>query len=114
MKVSFNSESLKKLGHYIERNAYLRQIDLSWNELSCVQYPPILQAMAENQNLTEINLSHNQIYDARRFLSKRRQDDFEKNTIERLQAILADNQFLMHLFLNQCGLSLRIVEALIP
>ena len=94
MKVSLNSESLKKLSRFIERNAYLRQIDLSWNELSCVQYPPILQAMAENQNLTEINLSHNQMYDARRFQNKQRQEDFEDQTIEALQEILANNQFL--------------------
>lgn len=50
--------------------------------------------MVENQNLTEINLSHNQLYDARRFQDKTRQQDFEDQTIETLQAILADNQFL--------------------
>jgi len=59
MKVSFNTESLKKLCLFIERNSYLRQIDLSWNELSCVQYVPILHSLSANQYLTEINLSHN-------------------------------------------------------
>ena len=39
----------------------MRALDISYNNLSCNLYCPLLEGLTENEDLEEINLSHNHL-----------------------------------------------------
>ena len=59
VKANFNNKTALQLANIIREDHFLRNIDISWNEMTYFQYVPILEAFAENNILEEINLSHN-------------------------------------------------------
>ena len=63
MTVPFNTECVEKLCEYLYTNSHLKQLDISWNELTSMQYRPLLECLSQNQNLQELNLSHNRLMD---------------------------------------------------
>ena len=66
INVSFSEESIRKLCLLIDNNNFLKNLDLSWNELRCSMYKPLLECLANNTILQEINLSHNQLCNFKR------------------------------------------------
>lgn len=52
-------ESIEHLAQYINKNNFLKKLDISWNELNSKSYIPLIQALGKNRQLTYVNLSHN-------------------------------------------------------
>ena len=67
---NFSAAAVDKLCAFIDENHFLKQLDLSWNELApradgdedvsgYEAYRPLLECLARNSSLEEINLSQN-------------------------------------------------------
>ena len=59
---SFSAAAVDKLCTFINENYFLKQLDLSWSELAPRKdgaYRPLLECLARNSSLEEINLSQN-------------------------------------------------------
>ena len=56
---SFDFKNEKELVSYLKYNNTLKELDLSWNQMSQKAYVNILKCIVENNNLLMLNLSHN-------------------------------------------------------
>ena len=59
VNASFNADNEKKLVTFLKTSSALRELDLSWNNMSQHAYIAILEVIVENNNLLMLNLSHN-------------------------------------------------------
>ena len=57
-----NTESISKLCHFLRNNVFIKMLDLAWNQMTYQQVKPLLECLSENEQLQEINLSHNKLY----------------------------------------------------
>ena len=61
VNASFNEQNEKALVDYLKFSTMLRELDLSWNNITQRTYIEILKVIKENNNLLMLNLSHNQL-----------------------------------------------------
>ena len=59
VNASFNERNEKALVDYLRFSQALRELDLSWNNITQRTYIEILKVIKENNNLLMLNLSHN-------------------------------------------------------
>lgn len=104
-QANFNEASLLKFCDFIQMNNYIRQVNLSWNQMIPKQYGPLLDCLA-GSSLQEINLSHNQLLS-----SEEDTNEAEELLIEQLKAIVRI-QTLMHLHLNNCSLNENVLVSI--
>lgn len=114
INASFNNKTVAQFCNIIKEDHFLRNIDISWNELTYFQYMPILEAFAENNLLEEVNLSHNQLFEPGTFQEEDQKiQNLEEKVIKYLKTMLINNQRLTHLFLNECGLTFTILDSIV-
>ena len=59
VQVSFDEESISELKKFIEESRYLEDLDISFNFLQPKMVQPLLEAIAGNGRLKNLNLSWN-------------------------------------------------------
>jgi hypothetical protein len=73
-----------------------------------------LECLANNSSLEELNISHNRLIDISVNRTEEDIEEAEDYIIEQMKSFLISNQRLIHLFLNQCSLSYRIIVGILP
>ena len=63
VKANLNKESLEILSDYLEQNSKIRELDISWNDITARQIKPFLLRLSKHNSLNEINLSLNRLVD---------------------------------------------------
>ena len=56
---SFDKQNERSLVEYLTDNQTLKELDLSWNQMSQTAYIDILKCIVQNNNMLMLNLSHN-------------------------------------------------------
>ena len=105
-----STESLELLCTFLRTNVFIKMIDLAWNQMTHSQIKPLLDCLAENDQLQEINLSHNKLFRPGRDNC----GGCEQHVTECIKSMIIKNQQLIHLFLNNCGLSFKILMEVLP
>lgn len=63
VKANLNQESIEILSKYLEENSQIRELDISWNDITARQIKPFLLKLSKHNSLNEINLSLNRLVD---------------------------------------------------
>ena len=104
--------SFKSLIDVVDYSSELKQLDISWCEVSSKDFLALFLKLSDNRTLTHLNLSWNNLFNTRvgedGILSKESLD-----SVANLSVFIKNNISLLHLDIRQTGLSAQIVRLLV-